>query len=172
MKVTLYAALSINGMIARKHGEEDFLSDENWKKFIQLAKEHGNLIFGSKTYEALKSWGPEYSLSGLTDVEKVVISRTADYALDAGYTLAHSPQDALEKLSEKGFDAALLAGGATINAEFAQQGLIDEAILNVEPVFIGEGMPLFSGNDFQLNAELIATEEKDGLLTLRYKIKK
>ncbi len=170
MKVTLYMAMSVNGIIARKNSEEDFLSDKNWLKFITLAQEHGSFIFGSKTYEAVRSWGPEYSLDGLTDVEKMVISRDTNYALDAGYTLASSPKDALEKLSHKGLEKTLLAGGSIINGEFAKQNFIDEVILNITPVFIGSGIPLFPDTDFQLNAELLSTKEKDGLLTLHYKI--
>lgn len=172
MKVTLYMAMSVNGMIARKNGEEDFISDQNWLKFIALAKEHGSFIFGSKTYEAVKSWGPEYNLDGLTGVEKIIISRDTSYALDAGYTLASSPKDALAKLAHKGLNKALLAGGSIINGEFAKQNLLDEVILNITPVFIGGGIPLFPDTDFQLNAELLSTKEKDGLLTLHYKIKK
>jgi len=44
MKVVLYTAISINGIIARENNEEDFISHENWKEFIRLSKEIGCIV--------------------------------------------------------------------------------------------------------------------------------
>ena len=170
MKITLYMAMSVNGMIARKNGEEDFLSDGNWKKFVSLAKEYGNFIVGRNTYEEVGKW-EDYNFDDI-DAEKVVISRNTSYHLDKGYTLASSPEDAIKKLSQKGFENILVTGGATINSAFAKEGLIDEIILSVEPVFIGEGISLFSEKNFNLKSELITTEKNGDLLTLHYRIVK
>lgn len=49
-------AMSVNGFIATEKGDEDFLSQENWGKFRQLAEEFGNFVVGRKTYEAVKAW--------------------------------------------------------------------------------------------------------------------
>ena len=129
MKVTLYLAMSVNGIIARKNGEEDFLSHENWEKFISLAKEYRNFIIGRKTYEAVKNWGEDYNFDDLVGVEKVVISQNILNNLDKGYTLANSPKDAIDKLSQKGFENILVTGGATINSVFAKEKLFFESFL-------------------------------------------
>ena len=39
--------------------------------------------------------------------------------------------------------SVVVTGGSKMNSSFAKSGLIDEVILNVEPVIIGEGIPLF-----------------------------
>lgn len=166
-------AMSANGFIASKTGSEEFLSDENWEKFCELAKERGNFIVGRKTYEAVKKWDEEYSFDDLVGIEKVVISQDQNFTLDEGYTLAHSPTNALAKLSQKGFEKALVTGGAQINSAFAQAGLFDEIILNVEPVFIGEGIPLFASGDFELNGELVSLDKaENGIMTLKFVISK
>ena len=163
--------MSLNGYIAEENGSEDFLSHENWEKFCSLAKEYGNFIVGRKTYEAVRNWGEGYGFDGLKGVEKVIISQDENYKLDAGYTLALSPENALSKL--KDFDLVLVTGGSTINYAFIKSDLIDEIILNIEPAIIGKGIPLFTKDDFYKKLEFISSEHSEsGVVTLKYKVRK
>ena len=162
-------AISANGIIATEKGDEDFLSHENWEKFCELAREFGNFIVGRKTYEAVKKWDGGYNFGDLLGVEKVIISQDQSFKLDKGYMLVNSPEDALAKLSQKGFEKALVTGGANINSVFAKAGLLDEIILNVEPIFVGKGIPLFAPQGFEIKAKLISVDKsKEGILTLKY----
>lgn len=173
MKIILYMAMSANGIIAAETGDEEFLSHENWAKFCELAREFGNFIVGRKTYEAVKRWDGGYNFDDLVGVEKIVISQDQNFKLDKGYTLASSPQDALTKLSEKGFEKALVTGGAKINSAFAKTNLLDEIILNVEPVFVGKGIPLFAPQDFELKTKIISvSKSKSEIVTLYYSVLK
>ncbi|MDP3794565.1 MAG: dihydrofolate reductase [bacterium] len=171
MRVTLYMAISANGIIATETGDEEFLSHENWEKFCELARAYGNFVVGRKTYEAVKKWDGGYNFDDLVGVEKVVISQNQSYPLDKRYILASSPQDAIAKLSR--FEKALVTGGANINSAFAKANLLDEIIVNVEPVFVGKGIPMFAPENFEIKAELISADTaKSGIATLRYKILK
>lgn len=172
MKVTLYMAMSVNGMIARKDGSEDFLSNENWKTFVSLAEEHGNFIVGRKTYDAVKAWDEDFGFDDLLDIEKIIVSSDPGQKLDVGYTPALSPQDALETLSKRGLKNALVTGGSALNSSFAEDGLLDEIILNVDPVFIGSGKNVFADADFDLEATLVSSKTTNGILTLKYKVRK
>ena len=166
-------AISANGIIATETGDEEFLSHENWEKFCELAKEFGNFVVGRKTYEAVKKWDDGYNFDDLVGVEKVIISEDKNFKLDKGYTLANSPQDALAKLSEKGFEKVLITGGANVNSTFAKANLLDEIILNVEPVVVGKGIPVFASEDFELKLKLISSEKSaSGILTLGYNVLK
>ena len=171
MKITLYMAISANGIIATETGDEEFLSHENWEKFCELARECGNFIVGRKTYEAVKKWDDGYNFNDLVGVAKVVISQDQNFKLDEGYTLAISPKDALAKLSR--FENVLVTGGANINSAFAKANLLDEVILNVEPVFVGKGIPLFAPQDFEMKMKLLSTDKlKNGIMTLHYEVLK
>ena len=173
MKTTLYMAISANGIIATETGGEEFLSHENWEKFCELAKEFGNFVVGRKTYEAVKKWEDGYNFDDLVDIEKVIISEDKNFKLDKGYTLANSPQDALAKLSEKGFEKVLITGGANVNSAFVKANLLDEIILNVEPVVVGKGIPVFAPENFELKLKLISSEKSaSGILTLGYYVLK
>ncbi len=173
MRVTLFMAISANGLIAQEDGSEDFLSHENWETFASLVAQFGNFIVGSKTYEAVKSWDEPYGLDDFPNADRVIVSDNPNYQLDQGYTLANSPHDALKHLQEKGFKKALLTGGATSNSSFAKAGLIDEIILNIEPIIVGKGIPLFRPENFQLSLELIESKPiAKGILQLRYRTRK
>ena len=173
MKTTLYMAISANGIIATETGDEEFLSHENWEKFCGLAREFGNFVVGRKTYEAVKKWNDGYNFDDLVGIEKIIISQDQNFKLDEGYALAISPEDALAKLSKKGFDKALVTGGASINSAFAKAKVLDEIILNIEPIFVGKGIPLFAPQDFELNLQLISSDKTDkGITTLSYSVVK
>lgn len=172
MKVILFMAVSVNGIIATPNGEEDFLSHENWVNFIDLAKKAGNFIYGRKTYESVIKW-PERFLKDIQDIPfPVVISNQLEKAGN-GFIIAKSPENAIKTLEEKGCEKILLTGGSVNNNSFAKKGLIDEVIFNINPVIVGQGIPVFAADDFEIDLELIEhkTLNKD-TVQLHYKVLK
>lgn len=90
-----------------------------------------------------------------------------------GFALANSPEDALQQLASEGFSEAIITGGATINSEFAKRGLIDEIILDINPSIVGQGLPIFAPQDFQLQLELLNVEKiGKELIEIRYRVVK
>ncbi len=53
MKITLYMAMSINGMVASIQNETPW-SKREFEKFFSYAKKAGNIVIGRKTYELMK----------------------------------------------------------------------------------------------------------------------
>lgn len=163
-------AASLNGIIARANNEEDFLSDENWKTFVELTRKTGCIIWGRKTHEVVKTWEQGY-LNDIASITKVVVSSDKNLELEAGYVRANSPKDAVEKLENLGFKEALLTGGSGLNTSFAKERLIDEVILNFNPVLIGRGIPLFSPQEFDLKLKLIETKKiTDNIVQVHYEV--
>lgn len=173
MKVTLYMAISLNGIIARENGDEDFLSHENWNDFISLAKEKGNFIYGRKTYEAVRKWGDEY-LKDLASIPTMVcVSENSTGKVENGFEFVSSPKEALDLLSRKGYTEALLTGGATNNSAFASEGLIDEVLLNVEPCIVGKGIAVFKPDDFNIKLAFVESKTSpSGIVRLHYQVVK
>ena len=169
MKVILTMAISANGMIATKDGSEDFLSHDNWERFVNLANRIGCFIWGRKTYDAVSKWEGDF-LDDVKGLKKVVISHSPAKLVE-GFISANSPEDALKKLEANGFNQAIITGGAAINSEFAKRDLIDEVIFDVNPSILGEGIPVFSPTDFLTNLELVSSEKIAGdIVELRYKV--
>lgn len=165
-------AMSLNGMIASKSGNEDFLSDTNWKSFGELAKKHGCFIIGRKTYEAVQKW-PDYNFNDIEASLKIVVSNDKDLKLDPPFLVANSPKDAIEKAIAMNFESAILTGGSTINSAFITENLIDEVMINIEPTIIGNGIPIFAKSDFEKRLSLDeAVRIADDIIQIKYKVNK
>ena len=152
MRITLFLASSLNGMIARPDQREDFLSRDHWEGFLECAKRTGGVIWGRRTHERVNVFNKHY-LDRMWELEKIVVTRKKDFDPGSGFDLATSPEDAVKKLEANGCTGATLAGGSVLNSAFAKAQLIDEVILNVEAVIIGSGIPLFSDETFDLKLE-------------------
>ena len=162
--------MSLNGIIARENNEEDFISHDSWLEWLKWVRKSGCVIWGRKTHEVVKGWDKQY-LEDLKGVKAVVVSSDENYKVGEGFELANSPEEALEKLAKDGFESAVVTGGATLNSSFAKAGLIDEVVLNVEPVVIGKGIPLFSPDVFDLKLKLLESKKlNEDVVQLRYEV--
>ena len=64
-----------------------------------------------------------------------------------------------------------MMGGGEIIASFLDEGEIDEFIINVIPVFIGEGIPLIAPRHRMVPLKLVASEAfEDGVVGLHYSV--
>lgn len=172
MKVILFMAMSLNGVIARENNEEDFLSHDNWVEWLKWIRKSGCVVWGRKTYEIVKTWDKQY-FEDIKGVKAVVVSSNKNYKVGEGFELVSSPKEALEKLEKEGYKTAIVTGGSTLNSYFVKEKLIDEIVINVEPVVVGKGIALFNPDDFDLNLNLLETKKLGhGIIQVRYKIKK
>lgn len=163
MRVILYMAQTLNGFIARENHEAPW-TDTVFQAYYEFIRTHGNLVVGRTTYTIMKSVG---EFDHLGDPETVVLSRTAQALPDA--TVVPSSQEALRHLEAKGFETAVIAGGAQCNASFWQKGLIDDLIIDVEPQLFGKGIPFFApfGGEAQLKLQEVK-ELGENVVRLRY----
>jgi dihydrofolate reductase len=60
-------------------------------------------------------------------------------------------------LNAKGFNKLYIDGGRTVQS-FIDEDLIDEMIITVIPVLLGEGIPLFGNNGHRKHFELKASK--------------
>lgn len=131
----LWATLTANGNYAQSSAEHPPKA-EAFGDFATQAGLTGNFIVGRKTFEGMRASGG----SAPAGLDIVVVSKSI--AAIPGVTIVESPQAALAYLQAKGHTTALLTGGADLHNAFLAQGLIDEVIFNVAPVFEGKGLNL------------------------------
>lgn len=150
MTLTLFMAMSLNGYIADKDDQEDFLSLDGWNMFVELAETAGVFITGRRTYEIVRN---HYKDHGFMDVhaDRIIVT-TQNVPATAGYHIAHSPQAALDLAKNLGHRNALLIGGSKLNAAFLKQKLVNKVVFNIEPVIVAGGVPVVA--DFAPKATL------------------
>ena len=168
MKVILYMAMSANGMIAKSDDDTKWVSDTEWESFRSVIRDAGCLVIGHRTYEIMTKQ-PE--LAALDNVRMVVVSKQDFSVVSPEHIIAHSPEEALEKL--KCFATVVVAGGGMLNASFLEQKLVDEIYLDVEPLFFGKGIKLFADGDFETRLELLETKKlSPNEIQLHYRVLK
>lgn len=172
MKVTLHMSMSVNAVIAREDDRCDFLAPENWQMLVELAHEAGAVVWGRRTHEVVRGYGGSF-LTDLDGLTRIVLTSAADPQLEAGWEVARTPHEALARVAKAGGSHLLVVGGASVNSAFASAGLIDDVILNVESVIIGNGRPLFAPAEFDIPLLLAGMERvRDEIIQLHYKVKK
>ena len=163
MKTVLYLSLSANGLITQAN-ETHQVPPEILQDFVQRMQRAGNVVVGRRTFELMIAQAAQGAVAG---VELVVVTGAGMQA--GGVATAASPEEAVELLERKGYETALVGGGAALDASFLSRGLVDEICLNVEPVLTSEGLSLDFGVDHATELRLIDTRKlSESTIQLRY----
>ena len=153
-KVTYGAAVSLDGFIAGPDEALDWLrmSDDVNAIMRESWKGVDAILMGRKTWEfAVRSGGP----SGASKIATYVFSRTMTEAPDGAELVRDDAAAFVRHLKEQpGGDIVLMGGGALAGA-LIEDGVVDEIGLNVHPVLLGAGAPMFAGSERRTELELI-----------------
>jgi dihydrofolate reductase len=178
-KASVYIATSLDGYIARKDGDLDWLNAANaiipegedcgYRAFMDTVDV---LIMGRKTYEQVLSFG-EWPY-GKTPV--VVLSRNPiNFPDQLPNTISHSsetPMALRDRLTAEGAKHLYVDGGVTIQ-RFLAEGLIDEITITIVPVILGDGIPLFGPLAADVPLKCIATRSFEfGFVQVQYAVVK
>lgn len=163
--------MSLNAKIAGPDGTYAWASKEDWESFQERYKKAGCIIIGRNTYDKLKN-KPSFPTKGCTCV--VVTHDRSLQNQNPSIIVTHdSPRNVLGMLEKKGFKQVLIGGGGEINSLFMKQGLIDEIYIDIEPVILGHGIPLFAESDFKSKLHLLSTKKLNHhTLQLHYQVLK
>ena len=156
----LYAAISQDGFIAGPHDETPW-SDAEWQAFQEFLKKCDVALMGRRTYEIMQRNGefvpgPEYMIA------------TRDNGLDTDTwrkITIDSPLDMPEG------ECVGIIGGGELNGRLAELGVIDEVILDIEPIILKTGIKLFGAYSPHLKLKLIDSHTiGDNTVQRHYKV--
>lgn len=135
MKVILYANVSLNGQVLLSENQHHQVPMEIIEAAAADIRRTGNLIMGRKSFENFeKAVGGATQLQlAFPNVEMVWLS--ARTVTKPGRITAHSPEEAIQYLSSKGFREIIVGGGPDTYAAFLEKKLITDVLLNVVPLF-------------------------------------
>ena len=172
-KVTLMVANSLDNYIARKDGAGDWIlgGEESASLLTDFWKTIDTVVIGRKTYEpVLKSGAPFPTLPG---VRNYVLSRTLKEVSDMNVEIIR--EDAAEfvrKLKTQESERVIAVTGGLLAKPLFEANLIDEVRINIHPILLGSGIPLFHEMSHQINLELITCKTfKTGCVLVTYRVK-
>ncbi len=167
MKTTLFFSLSIDGFIANKDGIPLF-PEGAWEDWCSLVNDTGNVIAGRTSVEQLKD---DDMGAALHPEHKIVLSsRDIDFS-DSGWKHARSASEALDILKQAGVSEAIIGGGRAVYHAYMQAKLVDEIIIDLQPVAFGEGVPVFGDVVDVTQLKLLESNPlNEDALRLRYQV--
>jgi dihydrofolate reductase len=160
--VTYGAACSLDGFIAGPNGEIDWLHHSKDANAIigQYWKTIDTILMGRKTFEPTASYEGELPSAKM---KTYVFSRTLQSIARKGAELVRS--DAVEFVRDlkkrPGKGICLMGGGDFARSLFAAD-LVDEVGLNVHPILLGSGAPMFVDPRQRVALELAETRPISG----------
>jgi dihydrofolate reductase len=171
-KVIVHIATSADGYIARPDGDLDWLTSRPAPKGFYgmdaFTRSIDTRILGRKTYEESLRLGATFD-KGRT----IVFSHRAppDNAPPGVEFVSGELGPFVQRLrAQPGKDIWLMGGGEII-ASFLDAQAIDEFVVSVVPVFIGDGIPLIARRHRLTPLELQSVERfDDGLVQLKYRL--
>lgn len=138
-----HVATSLDGFIARPDGSYDAFPQQgdHILDYFDSFASYDTVVMGRGTYEpALKA--------GITNpyptLRTYVVSRTLASSPDPAVTvIADDPVAAVRELKAQPGRAIYLCGGGVLAAQLYNAGLVDEIIVKLNPLLLGDGIRLF-----------------------------
>ena len=188
-KLKLHVHMSIDGFIAGPNDENDWIDfswDEKLKEFEnRLHAPVDTILLGGKmTNEFISYWSnvinnpgdPEYSFAKkMIETPKIVFTKTLTKSEWPNTQIATGDlKEEITKLkSQEGGGDIIVYGGASFDSSLIKENLIDEFILLVNPVAIGNGKAIFK--DLKKIHKLSLVESiafNSGTVLLHYEVKR
>jgi dihydrofolate reductase len=174
--VSLFIATTLDGYIAKPGNDLSFLKlvekegeDYGYAEFTATID---TIIIGRKTYDwVVKEIGSSHFDNGVRKV--YVITRTERPGVGKTTFYTGSPAELVQQLKSEEGKNIYCDGGAEVINDLLKNDLVDEMIISVIPVLVGDGTRLFNDGRPEQELELVTAKTFDtGLTQLHYRRKR
>lgn len=184
--------ISLDGFVAGLNGELDWVKvDEEIFDYVgKRISEGDTALYGRVTFKMMENYWPtagdkptatrhdiEHS-KWYKKVHKVVLSRTMkdagrmDVVLNNTTIISDNLFDRIHEIKQQAGNDILLFGSPTATHSLIQLNLIDGYWLFVNPIILGQGIPLFTGIKDKIKLKLLTTTRQFtcGVTELNYTV--
>lgn len=176
-KVIIHGTMSLDGFIAGPHDEMDWVFRYGSDKMVEeVIKEIGAVVLGKRTFD-ISLEKNQLPYNSMVKVPQFVITKKAQEPRTIGGLSFTFVTDGVEsavsqaKLAAGDENVALL--GASIDQQCLKAGLVDEIVIHLAPILLGEGIRLFDhleGKRIELErTEVVSTT---GITSLKFRVAK
>lgn len=186
-RLVLFMHTSLDGFVAGPQGEMDWIhvDEEIFDHVHGRVKETNTALYGRVTYEMMQAYWPtaaEQPNASKHDVDhaqwynqakKIVLSRTLQGAeLPQTRVINGRLSDQIRPLKQETGSDILIFGSPSAAHALMAENLIDDYWLFVNPVLLGQGIPLFKGVAQQTALQLQTSHVfSSGVICLQYTTK-
>ncbi len=186
-KLIFFMHTSLDNFVAGLKGEMDwiYVDDEMFDFVATMTEQADTALYGRVTYEMMQSYWPkaaqqpnatkhdiEHS-TWYNKVSKVVLSKTMkEKELINTKVISENLSEKINELKKEEGKNILIFGSPSASLSLLNSGLIDEFWFFVNPIILGQGMPLFKNVNEKIMLELVETKKfSGGVIALHYRTK-
>ena len=175
---------SLDGFVATVNGELDWakLDDAMFDFVGEITQQADTALYGRVTYEMMEGYWPtagsqpnaskhdiEHS-EWYNSVPKIVLSRTMKDAGPDVTVISDNLTENINKIKNREGKNIVIFGSPSAANSLLNEGLVDEFWLFVNPILLGEGIPLFKGVPATVKLNLVESKKFDaGVMALHYR---
>ncbi len=187
-KIIVSEHVTLDGFVAGSNGEMDWiqLDDEMFDLVNEFTIKADIALYGRITYEMMEAYWPaaaDQPNATKHDVdhsnwynksEKVVLSKTMkDVKRDKTNFISDNAATEIERIKNQSDKNILVFGSPSVVHLLTQHNLVDEYWLFVNPVILGEGIPMFEGLSNETSLKLVTSKIFPcNVVGLNYQVKK
>ena len=185
-KIISFMHISLDGFVAGLNGEMDWIKvDEEIFDYVgKRISEGDTALYGRVTYQMMENYWPDAGAKPTAtkhDIEhskwynkaqKVVLSKTMKNAgLSNTKIISENLSDMINEIKQQPGNDILLFGSPTATHSLIQLNLIDGYWLFVNPIILGQGIPLFADIKDKIKLNLLNTRRfTSGVTELNYTV--
>ena len=176
--------VSLDGFVAGPNGEMDWIKvdEEIFDYAGQRTSESDTALYGRVTYQMMEAYWPtaadqpnaskhdkEHS-AWYSKVDKVIISKTMQgQQLPNTIVISDDIAHRINALKQQGDKEIIIFGSPGASHTLMQHGLIDEFWLFINPIILGQGIPLFKDVQSITKLKLVTSSTfNSGVVCLHY----
>ena len=181
--------ISLDGFVAGPNGELNWAKvDEELFDYVGKRISKGDTaLYGRKTYQMMESYWPtagDKPTATMHDIEhskwynnvhKIVLSKTMkETELSKITIISDNLVDRINEIKQQSGEDILLFGSPTATHSLIQQNLIDGYWLFVNPIILGQGIPLYVNIKEKIKLKLLHTTRQFtcGVTELNYTVER
>ncbi|HAN17944.1 MAG: dihydrofolate reductase [Bacteroidetes bacterium GWC2_33_15] len=176
---------SLDGFVAGSNGEMDWITvdDEIFDFVTTMTDQVDTALYGRVTYQMMEAYWPtageqpnasrhdkEHSI-WYKNVSKVVLSKTInETGLLNTKVISDNLSENINKLKQQSGKNILIFGSPRASHSLLNLGLVDEFWIFINPILLGQGIPLFKNVQELIKLRLLDTKTfTSGVVALHYR---
>lgn len=175
-KVILFIAMSLDGYIADKNGNVDWLVGQDPRQddldtYTSFIESVDTVIMGYKTYDQIVSvLSPDVWV--YEDLKSYVFTHKSIPSTHHIHFINDDVCQFVKELRKEEGKDIWICGGANIIQQLLQNDMIDEYIITIIPTILGKGISLFSTLQDEMKLEVKDVQERNGIVQINYQRKR
>ncbi len=146
-KVIVHATMSLDGLIAGPDNEVDWSFQYGTDAMVdEVMQEIGAVVMGNRGFREGYMTEGAIPYGGMLKVPQFVVTHESREAITLGgltFTFVDDIERAVEQAKATAGEKSVALVGASIDQQCLKAGLVDEILIHLVPILLGEGVRLF-----------------------------